>query len=51
MKKNSALIHFCAVADEIVRDSKFAFSANLDFECPNAIFCMAHHLAYREQAN
>lgn len=49
-KKNPALIHFCSVADEIVRDLKIGFSVNPILERRNAIFCMAHHLAYRTQA-
>ncbi|WP_157963277.1 hypothetical protein [Algoriphagus litoralis] len=49
-KKNSAMDHFCSVADEIVRDLKMQFSANPNLEGPKAIFCMAHHLAYRQQA-
>jgi len=44
-EKNSTLIHFCSVADEIVRDLKIGFFENLDFECPMAIFCMAQPLA------
>jgi hypothetical protein len=44
-EKNSTLIHFCSVADEIVRDLKIGFFENLDFEFPMAIFCMAQPLA------
>lgn len=45
-KKNPALIHFCSVADEIVRDLKIGFSENPNLERREAVFCMAQPLAY-----
>ncbi|RIW12935.1 hypothetical protein D0X99_17735 [Algoriphagus lacus] len=49
-KYNHALIHFCSPANKNVRDSRFPFSANTDFELAGAIFCMAQPLAHRGQA-
>ncbi|WP_157373307.1 hypothetical protein [Algoriphagus terrigena] len=49
-KKKPSLIHFCSVADENVRESKTAFSANAVLECPEAIFCMAQPLAHGGRA-
>lgn len=46
MKIISALIHFCSVADKIVRGLIFSFYSNPNLEGLEAIFRMAQPLAH-----